>query len=1601
MKQKILSLLTLLVVCVTGAWADETFTFAWTSAGTSGYSYSQAGPTSDTLITNNAIYFLSNEGPKVDNSKLNPYRVGFVFKPTSDVTLKIKGSAGSSARTIQNIKIDVDIDSRFYTLCKDAVGSTKTVMQYALDNASNEDKEFWKNVGILKYSSSTYSAGDARSASGQTAQSSLYNSRVDANSISITMSSENEETLTTGSPAKEYTFEAEKYYRIYTECSSSTGAQLISFTFVPAVTTYTISFAGNGNTGGTMTNHTGITSGSDVSQLNANAFEKTGHTFANWKTNTALTYVAYGNEDTEGNRVNVAVNGTVPDKAKIKNVTGDITLTAQWTANTYDVTLNTNGGTINAGDVTSYTYGVGATLPTDVTKDDYDFAGWYDNSSFTGSAIEEIADDATGDKEYWAKWTAALTKYDITFAKGTYSAYDGAVSFPSAANASNTTLPTLSSDNSYRFDGWKADVDVKNGAIDGETISAGTLIVGSTRVYVTSNATFTAQWTQKYAVTFNSKGGSAVATQYIASGSTAEEPAAPTRLNYTFANWQLSGSDYDFSATVTNDIILDATRSRNTISAVANEEYVADTEHDNEVTSATSYSGTSFSLKKIDSGSYSIAQDKSSATSSDSKTFSYGFYPNNTSSETQGFQLTANKDISSLKVYYTMSDSKFTTDDQSKSGNFTYKINSGEAQVSSNTSNKSNKTAYIETISSISKDDVVKLYSSANRLVIFGLYTTYAGTPLTVTVKVTGEEDQVINVTSGETLGNIFAEGTLPTPVVSSPYTFNGWKNEANDAAVTDETVISGSMVIYADITAPEYTITLDKGTNGATDGAAIVHEGDTQLTVTTAVEGEEHYILEGYYTSSEYTVQVADAEGNFVEAATTYTNASGEWTYTSNTTLYAKWRAASQYTISITAGATGAIGSLPTAATAAISGYEGETVTLPVNSYFYLADNHATCWTNGTTDYSFGQEITLSENLNLYPKFVATTNAIGDADATVTWNLGIVSADMLHIEGSGATTGYLVTSAEVDEETIDVKSVWTPNGENSLKLYNANRSDEWAQVNYATITIPAVKGMQVTVNAYANYDGDIKLNGVAMTTTSDSRPFVYTGQYTGTAETVDITVDNSGKYLSLISVDYKAGYATPTIVKSDVFNFEHKGYPVTITASEGTLKVSTNDDTYESQTSPYVTYATPSAHHFYAKAEGDIYNTSAVADLDVENNYDTEKSYVAWVFESNYSGYSYAEDPMADAIDDSYNVVRVNAYTTDMSNADLIIVTEALDGKGTFMKSMKNFVGETPMINLKFFAYTKGTGNSDRWNWGAPTNNTSYYTITPSSALYKVLNGVTFELDGSIKMYDNSPSGNVIQTIAWDAEPTDFPASNVDMGTTNSKVSMHSSNKFFGLGLSCDNKANYSANAITIVKNAAAMLIAGESLTAEVSSVSASIGSTGWATFSSSYPLDFTGKSVNAYKVTGVDESNVVELTQVYKVPANTGLLLSGTTDDIPVATGVMDDMTGNLMVAGDGSAVTASATKYVLANQGEPAVLGFYKIASDVAVPYGKAYLDLTGVGSPAPAVIRIVDEENNATNLQNLDGTNNAVKFIENGRLYILKNGITYDALGRVIR
>ena len=78
-------------------------------------------------------------------------------------------------------------------------------------------------------------------------------------------------------------------------------------------------------------------------------------------------------------------------------VTGDLTLTAHWTGNTYTVTLDPNGGTVNPATITA---AYGADLPTMPVPvyPGYAFTGWYDAQ--------------TGGKLYGDKTGASASSYD-------------------------------------------------------------------------------------------------------------------------------------------------------------------------------------------------------------------------------------------------------------------------------------------------------------------------------------------------------------------------------------------------------------------------------------------------------------------------------------------------------------------------------------------------------------------------------------------------------------------------------------------------------------------------------------------------------------------------------------------------------------------------------------------------------------------------------------------------------------------------------------------------------------------------------------------------------------------------------------------------------------------------------------------------------------------------------------------------------------------------------------------------------------------------------------------------------------------------------------
>lgn len=175
---------------------------------------------------------------------------------------------------------------------------------------------------------------------------------------------------------------------------------------------------------GTITNNDGTVSGGDFSKATLNGMlvitfdpdngDQSITQKVDWsKDGAALTAPASTNEGHSLDGWYYDNNGTETKwNFDMDTVKCTMTLKAKWELSTYSVTLQTDGGTIASGkEVTGYTYGTGAVLPTaaDITREGYRFDGWYADSSFSSSPITEISATETGNKTFYAKWTKNTT----------------------------------------------------------------------------------------------------------------------------------------------------------------------------------------------------------------------------------------------------------------------------------------------------------------------------------------------------------------------------------------------------------------------------------------------------------------------------------------------------------------------------------------------------------------------------------------------------------------------------------------------------------------------------------------------------------------------------------------------------------------------------------------------------------------------------------------------------------------------------------------------------------------------------------------------------------------------------------------------------------------------------------------------------------------------------------------------------------------------------------------------------------------------------------------------------------------------------------------
>lgn len=249
-------------------------------------------------------------------------------------------------------------------------------------------------------------------------------------------------------------------------------------------------------------------------------------------------------------------------------VNSDFTLKAIWeekttTEEVYNITLDIDGKTQDLKIVNNKI----TSLPSP-SKEGYNFIGWYD-----GSKKVSVGDTVSKDTKLTAKFEKVTApEEDDTSNK---SDNKSNTSNSSKTNTSNTTTTTkytvtFDTDGGSKVTSQKVSKNSKASRPKNPTKSGYTFVSWTLdgKEYdfnskVTKNITLKATWAKNsevktYTVTFDTDGGSKVASEKIVDGKTVAKPSDPTKDGYKFLGWYLDDKEYDFDSKVTKNITLKA-----------------------------------------------------------------------------------------------------------------------------------------------------------------------------------------------------------------------------------------------------------------------------------------------------------------------------------------------------------------------------------------------------------------------------------------------------------------------------------------------------------------------------------------------------------------------------------------------------------------------------------------------------------------------------------------------------------------------------------------------------------------------------------------------------------------------------------------------------------------------------------------------------------------------------------------------------------------------------------------------------------------------------------------------------------------------------------
>ena len=213
--------------------------------------------------------------------------------------------------------------------------------------------------------------------------------------------------------------------------------------------------------------------------------------------------------------------------------TGDVTLTAKWTANDYYVSFVTEHGDPPTSQ--NVKYNGTANDPGKLSEDGYTFIGWYTDDTYDTEF--DFTQPITGNTTVYAKWTAK--DYEVSFV----TEHGNAPASQNVKYNKTATNPGELTAEGYTFIGWYAD-EAHNTKFDFTQP-----ITGDTTVY--------AKWTAKdYEVSFVTEHGKTPTSQNVKYNGTANDPGTLTEEGYTFIGWYTDDTrtkEFDFTKPITSN----------------------------------------------------------------------------------------------------------------------------------------------------------------------------------------------------------------------------------------------------------------------------------------------------------------------------------------------------------------------------------------------------------------------------------------------------------------------------------------------------------------------------------------------------------------------------------------------------------------------------------------------------------------------------------------------------------------------------------------------------------------------------------------------------------------------------------------------------------------------------------------------------------------------------------------------------------------------------------------------------------------------------------------------------------------------------------------